>query len=98
MFRCVWRDIKSPNQWRRQRNKGRDGEKKDSAGSLCQRKRGIYGKVCVCVCVRERVCVCVCERASAECNKRRSYSVRGRGEEKVEFEKKLLEKKEETLV
>lgn len=32
-------------------------------------------------------------RESAECNKRRSYSVRGRGEEKVEFEKKLPEKK-----
>lgn len=29
-------------------------------------------------------------RESAECNKRRSYSVRGRGEEKVEFEKKLF--------
>lgn len=38
----------------------------------------------------------VCEQASAECNKRSSYSVRGSREEKVECEKKLPETKEET--
>lgn len=33
------------------------------------------------------VCAAVCGRM--ECNERRSYSVKERGEEKVEFEKKL---------
>lgn len=37
--------------------------------------------------------MCACVRASVECNKRRSYSVRGRGEEEVQFEKKQQQKK-----
>lgn len=71
-------------------SKGRDGQQWQQIEQDGEKKKGSVGG-------REGFMEkFVCEQASAECNKRSSYSVRGSREEKVQFEKKLPETKEET--
>ena len=86
---------------KRQRQMGAGRREKDSAGrreEVCARGGERFMEKCLCERERERaklyICVrvCVCVRAcvSAECNKRRSYSVRGRGGERWNLRRSCL--------